>query len=162
MASRGGEVEVRLSALVILYILPLKRIFLPGHRDSLLCIQFVRTRSSSISLLYINYLSTGPTRQVSLFFLLPSLPLPPSPSLPCHPCSLRPGAPPPPPSPSISSARARPAADARLGPYQCRRPPWQELHGGGAWPRALPIRFKTSRVLYKDQSSHTNRVWGTF
>ncbi|TVU08206.1 hypothetical protein EJB05_41599, partial [Eragrostis curvula] len=47
--------EIRLSALIFLYILPLKGIFCPSHRDSFLYINFLRTHHSSISILYINY-----------------------------------------------------------------------------------------------------------
>src|SRR6185312_4232549 len=42
--ARGSSFLQRLSALVILYTHPLKRIFLPSHRDSLLYISFLCTR----------------------------------------------------------------------------------------------------------------------
>ena len=52
--ARGSSFLQRLSALVILYTHPLKRIFLPSHQDSLLYISFFCTRRTLNFILYTN------------------------------------------------------------------------------------------------------------
>ena len=140
---------LRLSALVTLQIHSLKRIFHPGHRDSLLYVQFLRARSLSIFVLHTNYQGVGPTCH-NFFLFYPPLPRPLSlsPSLP--PLSLRPA--PAGLSPSAAPPRGAPwpeqagAADARAqggrtgeGPRAPARQARRRRRAGGA-PAAWPWR----------------------
>ena len=136
---------VRLSALIFLYIHHLKRIFLSGHPDSLLYIQFCRTHT-----LYLSFISITNQMDPHISFLLifPSLPI-----LPPHAVSLSlsPSSPFPPPllirrrvapggSRSTvagpSGARSSTAASGRARGAQPRPPAARAALGCGPWWRA--------------------------
>ena len=119
----------RLSALVVFYIHLLKRIFLLSRQNSLLYIQFLRTHSFSISLLYINYQTCDPHLRIFLSFLPPLHPSP-SHSL-SHPRRR--------PPPSLSALGAAPA---RRGPQPAQLPAARCSVRGGA---RRPCAGRTAR-----------------
>ena len=122
---------LRLSALVILYFHYLKGIFCHSHQNSLLYTQFLRARSSPISLLYPNYQELDP--RVRIIFFLPHSLLPPSllslclPHLPAHIT-----APSPPPSPGGA------APSSSFLPRRAAPPSPPPSHGGAARSRSKP------------------------
>ena len=70
-----GGGSYRLSALVILQIHSLKGILRPGHRNSPLYLQFLRTRHTLNLILYINFQHMGPTHHIfSFLFISPRPP----------------------------------------------------------------------------------------
>jgi hypothetical protein len=74
----GRNSVLRLSALVILQIHPLNRIFLLHHSDFTIPYQIFRTRHPLNLVLHTNYPMRGP---LVILFLSPSLPTPPTLSL---------------------------------------------------------------------------------
>ena len=145
-----GSCRLRLSALVTLQIHSPKGIFLSGHRDSPLYIQFLRVHSLSKFLLYTNYHEWGP-RVIIIFTFLP----PPSPlSLSHRGPSL---------SPSLPSSARRPrrggAADGRRPRRAASACPSSLASPTAPARRRRGARVKASRPLIRVLVINDNGLW---
>ena len=57
LSGKRHEINMKLSALLVLYFYSIKKIFLPSHRDSPLCTQFFCTHYSLLSKMHCGYMN---------------------------------------------------------------------------------------------------------